>query len=157
MEKSFSTHWVSSTQPRKQRKYRFNAPLHVRSKFLSAHLSKELRGKHNTRSLRVRSGDEVTVMRGQFAGKGGRVERVDTIHTKIFVTGIDAQKRDGTKRLYPLQPSNVMITKLADDKRRLPVEQKTKEKKAPNVPAKAAKPAAKSPSKTTASKAKVKA
>jgi large subunit ribosomal protein L24 len=157
MEKAFSTHWNSSVQPRKQRKYRHNAPLHIKSKFLAAHLSKELRGKYSTRSIRVRSGDEVKVMRGQFAGKTGKVERVDTIHTKIFVTGVESVKRDGTKKLYPLQPSNVLITKVTDDKRRFPVAQKTRTAGTPNVPKKADKPAAKTPSKTTASKAKVKA
>lgn len=121
MKQTFSNNWVSSRQPRKQRKYRFNAPLHVRGTFLHAHLSKDLRGKHNTRALRVRAGDEVKVMRGQFSGKSGKIERVDVRRTRVFVTGIESVKRDGTKRPYPMQPSNLTITKLADEKRRLPL------------------------------------
>jgi large subunit ribosomal protein L24 len=153
MENAFSTHWVSSKQPRKQRKYRYNAPLHIKGKFVAAHLSKELRGKHNTRALRVRTGDEVTVMRGQFSGRSGKVERVDTIHTKIFIAGVDSTKRDGTKKLYPINPSNLIITKLADDKRRLPVEQKAAQPKAAKAEKKET---TKSPSKTAASKTQVK-
>ena len=42
MKKKFSNAWIGSKQPRKQRKYRHNAPLNVRNKFLSSHLSKEL-------------------------------------------------------------------------------------------------------------------
>jgi large subunit ribosomal protein L24 len=155
MKNQFSTHWISSKQPRKQRKYRHNAPLHIRSHFLAGHLSKELRGKYGTRSIRIRAGDEVKVMRGQFAGRTGKVERVNTVYLRVFVTGVDSVKRDGTKKLYPLSPSNLLITKLGDDKRRFPVEQKTKTAGTPNVPKKADKPAAKkTPPKTAASKAK---
>lgn len=134
MKQKFSTHWVSSSQPRKQRKYRYNAPLHLRGHFLHAHLSKELRAKHNLRALRLRTGDEVKVMRGQFAGKTGKVERIDALYTRVFVAGMESLKRDGTKKPYPLQPSKLLITKLADDKRRMPVAQKTRTPQAPNVP-----------------------
>jgi len=34
MKKIFSTHWKASKQPRKQRKYRAKAPLHIKRKFL---------------------------------------------------------------------------------------------------------------------------
>ena len=43
--KEFSKSWVSSKKPGKQRKYRINAPLNIKRKFLSVHLSKELREK----------------------------------------------------------------------------------------------------------------
>ncbi len=45
MKKKFSTSWKASRQIRKQRKYRENAPLHLRNKFMTANLSKELRKK----------------------------------------------------------------------------------------------------------------
>ena len=136
MKQTFSTHWISSTQPRKQRKYRYNAPLHIRGAFLGSHLAKDLREKYNTRTLRVRTGDEVKVMRGQYSGRTGKVERVDTIHSRVFVAGIDQPKRDGTKKQYPMQPSNLLITKVAEDKRRFPVAQKTRTVNQPNVPKK---------------------
>ena len=40
---------IASSQPRKQRKARYNASLHARGKFLNAPLSKELRQKYGTR------------------------------------------------------------------------------------------------------------
>jgi large subunit ribosomal protein L24 len=142
MKQTFSTKWVSSVQPRKQRKYRFNAPLHIKGGFLNVHLAKDLRTKYGTRALRVRTGDEVSVSRGQFSGRVGKVERVDTKRLRVFVAGVDQAKRDGTRRLYPLQPSNLTITKLADDKRRFPVkdgEGAPKAAKKTAAPAKAAK------------------
>ncbi|MCD6275005.1 MAG: 50S ribosomal protein L24, partial [Candidatus Aenigmarchaeota archaeon] len=51
MKQLFSKSWVKSKQPRKQRKYRHNAPKHIRQKFMHANLSKELREKYNRRSL----------------------------------------------------------------------------------------------------------
>jgi large subunit ribosomal protein L24 len=120
MKKTYSNSWISSKQPRKQRKYRCKAPLHVKQKFLGAHLSKELRQKHGMRSLAVVTGDKVQVMRGQFRKKEGKVERIDLKEIKVYVTGIDSIKKDGSKALYPLNPSNVMILDLnLDDKKRL--------------------------------------
>jgi large subunit ribosomal protein L24 len=136
MKQTFSTQWVSSVQPRKQRKYRFNAPLHIKGSFLNVHLAKDLRTKYGTRALRVRVGDEVSVSRGQFSGRVGKVERVDTIRCRVFVVGVDQAKRDGSRRLYPLQPSNLIITKLTDDKRRFPVKEGSTAPKTAKAPVK---------------------
>jgi len=119
MKSAFSTAWKSSKQPRKQRKYRFNAPLHTKAKFMSVHLSKDLRAKHSTRAVLVRKGDKVIITKGQHKKKTGKVDRVSIKYEKVFVTGIETAKRDGTKGLYPFAPSNLMITELyADDKKR---------------------------------------
>jgi large subunit ribosomal protein L24 len=133
--------WISSTQPRKQRKYRYNAPLHTRGTFLHAHMSKELRAKHGIRSLRVRVGDKVRILRGQFKAREGKVERVDLRTAKAFVSKIELVKKDGaTKVPYPLDASNLQIVELdTSDKRR------TEKLKARSAAAKpATKPAKKS-------------
>ena len=77
MKSVFSKSWKSSVQPRKQRKYVYNAPAHVKGVFLSAPLSKSLRAEFGTRSVRVVKGDKVKVLRGKFAGVSGDVLRVD--------------------------------------------------------------------------------
>jgi large subunit ribosomal protein L24 len=59
MKKKWSKTWKSSKQPRKQRKYRHNAPLHIKHKFLSASLSKDLKKKYNIRNISLRKGDRV--------------------------------------------------------------------------------------------------
>jgi len=116
---NWSTTWKESKKPRKQRNYIRNAPLHVRNTLLCSHLNKDLRTKLKTRSLRVRKGDKVKVLRGQHKGKTGTVDRVDTTRKKIFITGIDLTKKDGSKALYPLNPSNLLIQELEGlDKRR---------------------------------------
>ncbi|MEM3126912.1 MAG: 50S ribosomal protein L24 [Candidatus Woesearchaeota archaeon] len=124
MSKKFSRVWKSSKRKRKQVKYKLNAPFHLRIAFLSAHLEKSLRQKHKRRALPLRVGDKVTVLRGDYKKKSGKITRVDRKNYKIFVEGIELTKKDGSKVFPPLDPSNVMITELnLEDKKRL----KTKE------------------------------
>lgn len=131
--KHFSTSWKASSQPRKQRKYRYNAPLHVRQKLVHVHLSSELRQKHGSRAMQVRKGDKVKVLCGKFRKQEGKVERVELKRERVFVTGMDYTKKNGTKVLVPLRPSNLMIVvlDLADKRRKAGKEklQKMKETK----------------------------
>jgi large subunit ribosomal protein L24 len=109
-----------SKKPRKQRKFLYNAPLHLRRKMISAHLSKELREKYKRRSFPLRKGDEVKVMRGEFKGTIGKVVRIDTKEYKVYVDSVKKKRSIGTEYLVPLSPSNLMITKLnLDDKYRV--------------------------------------
>ena len=119
MKTKFSSSWKKSKQPRKQRKYRYNAPLHVKQKFVSTHLSKDLRKKYKKRNVNLRKGDSVKVMRGQFKNKSGKVDEVDVKKTSVYVDGIETVKRDGTKSRYPIHPSNLIITEVnLEDKMR---------------------------------------
>ena len=125
MKQSFVKTWNRSVQPRKQRKYRYNAPMHILTDFLSANLSKELRAKQKTRSIRLRKGDKIKVVRGQYKGKTGKVERLSLKYTKVYVGGIEILRKDGTKSLIPLEPSNLQIVELdKSDKKRLKSEEK---------------------------------
>jgi large subunit ribosomal protein L24 len=109
-----------SKKPRKQRKFLYKAPLHIRRKMISAHLSKELREKYKRRSFPLRKGDEVKVMRGEFKGTIGKIVRVDTKKYKVYVDTVKKKRSVGTEYLVPVSPSNLMITKLnLEDKYRL--------------------------------------
>jgi len=134
MKTKFSTAWKSSKQPRKQRKYTHNAPSHIKSGFLGSHLSKELKKKYNKRSIRVKKGDKIKIMRGKFKGKTGKVENVDVKRSLIYVEGIQISKKDGTKTKQGFHSSNMLITELnLDDKKRVNKlgKQEKKEKKNP--------------------------
>lgn len=115
--KKFSSVWKGSTKPRKQRKYRAQAPLHTKKKLVSVHLNKDLIKKYGKRNVSVRVGDKVKVLRGQFKKKEGKVERVNKKTYKIYITGIELIKKDGSKILQGIDPSSLMITELnLDDK-----------------------------------------
>jgi large subunit ribosomal protein L24 len=120
MKKKFSANWLSSKKPNKQRKYLANAPLHLKKKFVGVHLSKDLRKKHNKRSLPVRKGDLVRVMRGKFKKKEGKILKVMLKRSRITIDGITIKKLDGSKKEVPIKASNLMIIELnLDDKKRL--------------------------------------
>jgi large subunit ribosomal protein L24 len=119
MKSTFSISWKSSKQPRKQRKYVFNAPHHIKKKLVSTNLSKELREKHNKRNVPIRKGDKVKILRGQFKGKTGEITKVDLRNLKVNIEKIELLKKDGNRVAYPIRPSNLMIIELKlDDKKR---------------------------------------
>ncbi|HLD00441.1 MAG TPA: 50S ribosomal protein L24 [Candidatus Nanoarchaeia archaeon] len=123
----FSTHWKKSTQPRKQRKYRLNAPLHLKKKLVNVHLSPELRKKYGLRNIQIRKGDKVKVLRGQFKKQEGKVDRVLIKKERVSVNGVEYIKKDGTKILALLVPSNLLLIELdlSDKKRKQKIESKS--------------------------------
>lgn len=128
MKKMFSKMWVRSTQPRKQRKYRYNAPLHLRHKMLAAHLSKELRKEYSRRSLPVRKGDDVVVMSGSFRKTRGKVSRVDMKEMKVYIENAKRKKVSGQEVEAAVDPSNVVITKMnLDDSERKKILERKKQ------------------------------
>lgn len=123
-------------QPRKQRKYRANAPLHRRHRFLSARLSPDLSTAFERRSLPVRKGDEIEVMRGGFRKRRGVVDRIGLQTGKIYVDGMTVKKVDGSEVLRPIDPSNVRIIRLkTEDKTRDAVLKRKKGPKKQKEPA----------------------
>ena len=115
MKREFSTHWISSKRPGKQRKYVAKAPNHLRRKFLGANLSKELRKKVGKRSLPIKKGDLVRVMNGKFRGKSGKILTVITNRVLVEVEGLQVKKQDGSKVNVKLRPSNLQITELTSE------------------------------------------
>ena len=61
-------------------------------KIMSAPLSKELRQKHNVRSLPIRKDDEVMVVRGHF--KGQQTGKIVQVFRKKFVVHVERMQRE---------------------------------------------------------------
>ncbi|MDQ7033234.1 MAG: 50S ribosomal protein L24 [Desulfonauticus sp.] len=115
------------TKPSKQRKRLYQAPDHIRHKLMAAPLSPGLKASHNVKSLPVRKGDTVRIMRGDHKGFEGKITRVDRKNYRIYVEGLTREKVDGTTIFVPIHPSKVMITKLnLDDKWRKKVLERKK-------------------------------
>ncbi|MEM2419545.1 MAG: 50S ribosomal protein L24 [Candidatus Bathyarchaeia archaeon] len=126
---------AKTSKPSKQRKRLFQAPDHIRYKHFAAPLSPELRKTYGTRSLPVRTGDTVLVMRGDRKGFEGKVSRIDRKKFRIYIEGLTRERVDGTTVFIPVHPSKVMITKLnLDDKwRKKILERRRKAKEAAEV------------------------
>ncbi len=107
---------MSSIQPRKQRLARYTAPYHRRHREMSAPLDKGLREKQLARgfmyprSMPVRKGDRVLIVRGEGRAKSAtRVAKVDRKARKVYVEGFTYFKSDGTELQRPIDPSNLVI------------------------------------------------
>lgn len=120
---------VSSSR-RKARKAYFTAPSSVRRKLMSSHLSKELKEKHQVRSMPIRRGDEVVVVRGQNKSHAGKVISVYRRRFCIHIERYTKEKSNGQTVPVPVHPSNVFITKLkmTEDRKNL-IERKAQNKK----------------------------
>lgn len=109
---NWSNDWNSSTNPSKQRKYRQNAPLHVKDNLISANVSKELREELGTRNVKIRAGDRARVMRGDDSGSEGIINKIDREEEVVYIDGINNERNDGSKQQKALRPSNLQIVAL---------------------------------------------
>lgn len=151
---------IKSSQPRNQRRFRFNAPMHQRQHFMHAHIDKALKKKLNlkVRTVQIAKGDTVKIMAGAKRGTTGKVTSVSMRKGKITLDSLVRKNSRGKELPVPISVSLVYITDLnLSDKYRAGklkvavVPQKKEEKKAEAKPAATAtmpapaQPAAKQP------------
>lgn len=60
----------------------------------------------------LRTGDTVRILRGDFAGLEGKVERVEYSTGRIFVEGMTREKAAGVASKLPVHASKVLITNI---------------------------------------------
>ena len=119
----------------KQRQAQTDAPIHVLRKRMRARLITDDPELQSVRSVTVRVGDTVEVLRGDFgfpnsvktdsrgkrlgqsrgrAGVKSTIASVDTKRGIVFVDGVTKTTADGKEEAVPLHPSNLIVTKLND-------------------------------------------
>ncbi len=105
---------IESAKPRKQRKFRLTAPMHIRQNFVNAHISKTLAASLGTkrRSIEVRRGDTVKVMAGDNRGKSGKVTKVNLHNARILIDGITVKDAKNKDVMVQVPACNVYITEL---------------------------------------------
>ncbi|MEN3048231.1 MAG: 50S ribosomal protein L24 [Candidatus Caldarchaeales archaeon] len=101
-----------SSKPSKQRKLRALLAVERPSKLMAAHLSRELREKYGRRSVPVRVGDTVKVLRGEYRGITAKVIRVDRRRQYVYLENVTRKKADGTNVNVPIHVSNLMLVSL---------------------------------------------
>ncbi len=85
---------------------------HQRDKMVGAVLEDSLREQYNRKNIRVVKGDSVRVMRGEYKGVEGKVEKVNTEHATFHIEGIQREKIRGGQVKVPIPSSNVMVISL---------------------------------------------
>lgn len=107
-----------SASRRKSRKAHFTAPSSVRHKLMSAPLSTELKAKYNVNAVAVRKDDEVSVVRGTYKGREGKVIQCYRRKWVIHIERITREKASGATVQVGIDPSKVVVTKIKLDKDR---------------------------------------
>ena len=97
---------------------------HIRDKAVSSNLATNLRDQYGRRSMRVIKGDTIKVLRGEFSGIEGKVEKVNTKRTTLAIEGVQREKIRGGNVKVPIHASNVQIValKLGDPLRQKKIE-----------------------------------
>lgn len=104
-----------------------NLKKHLLDKHIRSTLSDNLRKEYNKRNARVIKGDTVKVLRGEYKNVEGKVEKVKTGRSTLFIEGIQREASKGGKVKVQIHSSNVMITSLnLHDKNRSNVVRKVK-------------------------------
>jgi large subunit ribosomal protein L24 len=89
-----------------------NIPKHQIDKNIRSPLTETLRNEYHKRNARVIKGDTVKVLRGEYKNVEGKVEKVKTRNSSLFVEGIQREASKGGKVKVQIHSSNVMITSL---------------------------------------------
>ena len=90
-----------------------------KSNNICSNLSKNLKKEYNTKSLRIVKGDSVRIMRGEYKGVEGKVEKLNTLKGRLSIEGVQREKIKGGQVKVQIHASNVRITSLhLDDKYR---------------------------------------
>lgn len=103
---------ASPRSPRKQRRKVELSPMHAHRTLLKCRLDEFLQEEYGLRSLPVKKGDLVKIMRGQFRDTEGKVMRVDHKNVRVHLDSATVTKSDGKEASAPIHPSNLMLVKL---------------------------------------------
>jgi large subunit ribosomal protein L24 len=104
-----------------------NIKKHILDKHIRSPLSENLRKEYNKRNARVITGDTVKVLRGEYKNVEGKVEKVKTGRSTLFIEGIQREASKGGKVKVQIHSSNVIITSFnLHDKKRSNVIRKVK-------------------------------
>jgi large subunit ribosomal protein L24 len=112
-----------------------NAYKHIRDKAVSSNLANNLREQYGRRSMRVIKGDTIKVLRGEYSGIEGKVEKVNTKRATLAIEGVQREKIRGGNVKVPIHASNVQIValKLGDAFRQKKIERSKQKDRATGV------------------------
>ena len=108
------------TKRSKSIKLYFNVSNSTISKRLSARVSTDLIEKYSRKTIRIRIGDTVKILIGQYKNIEGKITHIYTNENKISIEGVTREKLTGGTTPIKIHSSNVIITGLdLKDKSRL--------------------------------------
>ena len=109
---------IQSSKPTSVRKRLLQNAVREKSKSsLRAPLSTELKSRYGKNSVRIRIGDSVKLVKGEYSGVEGKVQKVYPIEGRLTIEGVTREKIAGGTTPIRIPSSNVIITGVTlDDK-----------------------------------------
>ena len=101
-----------STQPRKQRRERWQTSAFGRHRQMTVALSRDLRSRYKRRALPLRKGDTVRIISGSFRGREERVSKVDIRTLRVTLDNVTIKKVDQKLKPLPIRTSHLILTRL---------------------------------------------
>lgn len=98
-----------SKKPDKSRKAQYTRAMHKAIAAVAAHLNEKLAKELGKRSVSVRKNDVVKVMRGEFAGKEGKITSIDRKTGRVYIEKLVKKKSNGQERQVPVHSSNLLV------------------------------------------------
>ncbi len=98
----------------------------IKNPTVCSHLSEDLKKQYKKRSTSVIKGDTVKIIRGEYKGVEGKVEKINTGKGKLSIEGVQREKIKGGQVKVQIHASNVQISslKLDDNYRKNKIENK---------------------------------
>ncbi|MEM4250334.1 MAG: 50S ribosomal protein L24 [Candidatus Bathyarchaeia archaeon] len=87
-------------------------PAKRKDTLMRSNLSRRLRERYGVRSVTVRKGDTVKILRGDFAGIEGKIIETDRKNRRVTVEGVTREKVSGEQVRVPVHVSKVTVTSL---------------------------------------------
>jgi large subunit ribosomal protein L24 len=114
----------SSKPVRVRRRLVLNAVREKSLKRVRASLSSELKSKYGKNSVRVRIGDSVKLVRGEYSGVEGKIQHLFPDEGRLTLEGVTREKIKGGTAEVRIHASNVIVTglNLEDKFRRMKLE-----------------------------------
>lgn len=85
------------------------------SSLVCSNLADNLKKQYNKKSTSVVKGDTVRIMRGEYKGVEGKVEKINTDKGKLSIEGVQREKIKGGQVKVLIHASNVKISSLNMD------------------------------------------
>jgi len=106
--------WFDDTMTKRSKsiKLYFNTSNATISKRLSARVSTDLIEKHSRKTIRIRIGDTVKILAGQYKNIEGKITHLYMNENTISIEGVTREKLTGGTTPIKIHSSNVLITGL---------------------------------------------
>ena len=102
----------TSSKTRTNRRKYYKAESEKKRKMMSSGIEKIFRDNHNIKTMPLRKGDEVKIVRGNQKGKNGKIIQCSRKYGYIYINSVTYKKANGEEIYKPIHPSNVLIQKL---------------------------------------------